>query len=262
MASYDEAVPPGRAGHIKVTFDTRRFRGPISRGVTVYSTDPVRPQARLTFKALVRGSVIRLPHPQMGISNVRENQKTAKLLLRKEPTESGKFELTDLTTSASWLKAGAVTLEERRPAGGGMPPGFAGDYLLELRVEGIPEFGATDQTVSFRTGLAREPVVTIPIRAHMSPPFNVMLERVPLTPQEDGSASGTVMFTLRRDLEPADIEVTGEPASIEADVESSGGRHYKLHVHTEDPDLSEGTLTLRVGDEAQRLPVIRASQDS
>lgn len=261
MASYDEAIPPGRVGHLKVTFNTEKFRGPIGRGITVQSNDPKRPRIRLALNAVVQGSVIRLPDPRMLISNVGDNMNAPKLLLRQEPTEPGEFLVTELSTSVPWLEASAVRLDERRPGSGGLPTGKAGDWLLELKITGQPDFGASNQTVTFHTGLSREPVVTIPVRANIAPPFNLIVQQLALTPNEDGSAAGTARFTIRRGLDPAGIEIEGQPSSIKVELEPSGGRHFKVYVHTDDPDLSEGRLILRAGDEFQELPVLRVSTE-
>ena len=61
VAKFDPEIPPGGTGTVHVVLDTTNFEGPISKPVTVLSSDPTNPSVRLTIKAQVRSLVAVTP---------------------------------------------------------------------------------------------------------------------------------------------------------------------------------------------------------
>ena len=57
MASFDEVVPPGKAGSIRASVHTTTYRGPISKQVTVEHDDKSQGPVQLTLSANIVGSV-------------------------------------------------------------------------------------------------------------------------------------------------------------------------------------------------------------
>ena len=44
MASFDEVIPPGQVGRVTAKIDTKEFRGPVDRSITLFTDDPDQPQ--------------------------------------------------------------------------------------------------------------------------------------------------------------------------------------------------------------------------
>ena len=61
VASFDETVLPGGTGTVRVELDTETFRGPVTRDVTVLTSDPGNPSIVLTVRAEVHPAVDAVP---------------------------------------------------------------------------------------------------------------------------------------------------------------------------------------------------------
>lgn len=51
-------IPPGEDGEISTTFDSSRFRGQISKSVSLYANDPARPVTQFTLTGTVRPELV------------------------------------------------------------------------------------------------------------------------------------------------------------------------------------------------------------
>jgi len=238
------------------------LRGDVGRGLTVYTNDPVTPSVFLTIRARILSSVVIIPDRPLRIDNRRPEQNTNRFIVRKELTESGRLEIGELISSVPWLSATARRLdpEERLD---GLPQPWPGDWLVELEVRGQPSYGRSDQSLRFASGLPREPEVEFPVLVHLFPPVNLSTEKLVLEPAAGGGVrSGSVLVSVRRDLDHAALGVEADPAEIAVRLESAGGRHYRLLVEwpegSEAPAAREGTIRFDLGQESYRLPVLLA----
>ena len=57
VATFDETIPPGGEGKVRVVLDTETFRGAVTRDVTVITSDPANPSIALTVRAEVHPAV-------------------------------------------------------------------------------------------------------------------------------------------------------------------------------------------------------------
>ena len=239
--------------------DTKRLQGDVRRGVTVYTDDPAHPKTFVAIRALVLGSVVILPRQQVTLTNNRPGLTSPRLLVRQEPTESGALEIRDLQTSVPWISARATRIEQERPSGeGGLPPAVPGDWLIEIEVDGAATWGHSQETLQFRTGLSRQPLVEVPIIVNLLPPLTLSTEELTLSaPADGGPAEGRVTLTLRRGLDPTALTLDVEPDSLDATLERVGGRRYEVLVRWNGAAAADGALVFRVGPHEQRLPVVR-----
>jgi hypothetical protein len=212
----------------------------------------------VTIHAVILASVTILPRDQITLANLRPELEHPKLLLRKEATETGVLEISDLVASVPWIAARATRLDEGRPGGDGLPPGAPGDWLIELEVDGEAVWGYSKESLRFRTGLSRQPLIELPISVNLLPPVNLSTERLTLPARGDGAPSeGLVHLTVRRGLDPAGLTLDTEPESLDATLEHVDGRHYKVVVRWDGAETGDGSLVFRVGEMEQRLPVAR-----
>lgn len=58
-------VEPGQSGSIRAELDASRFKGSISKGITVVSTDPVTPNVNLLMTATVKVELMVYPQPNV-----------------------------------------------------------------------------------------------------------------------------------------------------------------------------------------------------
>jgi len=252
-------------GYLTTTLRTEKLKGQVGKGISVYSNDPETPHLRLTVRATVLGSVLVLPREYMSVGGRMMRAGNSMVLVRQDPTESGELKISDLKTSAPWLTAEAQKLEQKRPPSDGLPIGQPGDYLLEVKVGERPEISKSRirAEVSFKTGLKRQPVVSIPVTVDLRPPVNLSTERLLLTPPAEGQiAEETVLVTVRPGLDPNRLEAKADPGSLKVELKPAGPRRFKAHVYWDGGALERGTITFKVGAERHTLPVHSAAAGS
>jgi hypothetical protein len=263
VASFDEVIPPGQVGFVNATLDTKKLHGSIGRGITVYTDDPVVPKLFLTVRAVVLGGVSILPYEMVTVSNRGPSNRAPKLLIRRESSETAELAIRDPEATVPWLSVAAERLEEPRPAGDGLPSGFPGDWMLFIELDETAPYGRYREQVRFKTGLGRQPDVSIPVVVDSRPPVQLSTERLVLESSEAGGVTrGTVLLTVRRGLDPKMLEVEARPETLEIELEPSGRRAYKVHVGWQGTDNPRGEITFRVGAESYSLPVFSSSDPS
>ncbi len=239
-------------GYVTASLDTKKLRGPVAKGITVYTNDPVTSQVMLKVAAKVVGSVIVLPDERFVLGNVGSTRRFMERLVQQDPTEKGKLKITDVATSFPWLKASARQLTESRPGSRNRPGGRAGDWLVELKVEGSPSYSKQEGTVEFKTGLERQPVVSLPVRIDFRSPVNLSKRALEL---QGKMATGTVLLSVRRGLDPEQLTVQAEPKSLNVELEKSGERTFKARVEWNGGSATEGVVTFGLDQDRVELPV-------
>ena len=263
MASFDEVIPPGQVGFVNATLDTEKLHGSIGRGITVYTDDPAVPKLFLTVRAIVLGGVAILPHEMVSVSNRGPSNRGPKLLIRRESTETAELAIRDAEATVPWLRVTAERLMQPRPAGDGLPSGLPGDWVLFVELDETAPYGRYREQVHFKTGVGRQPDVSIPVVVDSRPPVQLSTERLMLgTSEAGGVPRETVLLTVRRDLDPKMLEVDARPETLEVELEPSGRRGYKVHVGWQGTDSPRGEITFRVGAESYSLPVAASSDPS
>ena len=247
-------------GYVTASLHTGTLRGKVSRGITVHTNDSTQPKLRLVIRAEIITAVILAPHESMTFTNADPRHNRTRLLARRAPTESGELQISDLNVSASWLSAEATRIEEERPAGEGLPAARPGDWLLEIHVTGPLQYERRREELKFKTGLERQPEMTIPVVLALRPPVNLSVEKLELLPPAEGKpSSATLLVSVRRGLSVSDLQVVAEPEVLSVRLEPTGGRFYKAHVSWKDGELTEGAVVFRIGEEQLRVPVTPAA---
>ena len=100
----NDHIAPGDTGNLKITFNSKNFRGQVHKTVTVNSNDPAQPQALVQFEGNVVENVVVTPEylwfqdAEVGAKNIRvltiKNEEKANLKLRKFSTDLKGLELT------------------------------------------------------------------------------------------------------------------------------------------------------------------------
>lgn len=239
MASYDEAIPPGEEGTIRFKVKTGHLRGKVKRSVTVHSNDPATPKKILLIALDSVGSVEILPTQRIVLNDRNENSSRSKLLLRKDSTETGTLAVADLRSSSPLLKMEIRPAEEAEKFEGRQIAVRPGDWILEVGIKEKPEPGLHRETVRFRTGLSREPEITIPVTITVRKFLHVNRRQIVLNePAPGSSVSGDLIATLKRGLDPGLLEVSVTPDSLRLSKEMVSATGMRVTV-TLDPDGSE-----------------------
>ena len=267
MASFDEVIPPGQVGTIEAKLDTKKLRGSVGRGITVYTDDPNQPKIFLTVRATVLGGVVVLPQEILSIAGIGpgrgRGRNLSTVLVRRDASETGQLEMGDATASVPWLKVKVERVEEPRPGADGLPPAVVGDWLVGVTLDPSTPYGRFSESLTVKTGLKRQPELTIPVLVMRSSPIRLSAERVAFPLESDPSEQPqTVLLTVRRDLDPTQLTVETDSDSLTVELEPSGRRGYKVHVRWQGADRPHGAITFRLGEETYELPVVEPDEPS
>jgi hypothetical protein len=260
VASFDEVIPPGKAGTIKASIHTASLRGAIAKGLTVTHDDPTQGPIALSVKANVVGSVELLPMPILSLAPlVKKPAVPGKIIVRKEASETGTLAVTDITSTAAWLKVTPRVVTAPEPAADGLPDAKPGDTVLTVDASAAP-VGSYVETLTFSTGLPREKSVSFPVRVTVRGPLIVQPRDLLLNPDptDPTHATGQLLAAVREDLDPKQIVFATDSPAFTLKTEPSGERGYKVTVEwkrSTGKEPSEGTISLSVGDEVTKVPV-------
>lgn len=260
MASFDEVVPPGKAGSIKTSIHTRNFKGPIAKSITVTHDDATQGPITINVLAKVVGSVDVFPFPALQLGRQRRGfEAPAMLIVRKDPSEKGTLAIGGVAASAPWIKVTTRQVTAGEPAVEGLPAAVPGDVVLSILAQGAP-IGTSVETISFQTGLAREPKVTIPVTVNVQPLITFQPNDLILNPAQDGSggATGHVLAALREDLDPKTVTAVSDAEAFTVRLEPPGERAFRVIVDWsgkgKTPPIAT-TIHIRVGSQSADLPV-------
>lgn len=251
-------IPPGQVGQVKIQLSTRKLHGDSVRTVTLRTNDPAADLVSLELRARILASVEVFPQLEVRLSNRTPHLSRTRLLVRRDPTESGTLTISDVTTSAPFLTVRAEALAALVPASAGLPPGRPGDWILDLELKEPPPPDTKEAEVRFRTALAREPEIRLPILVEAVPLVRLSAESVVLPAADPGAGPAEPLLgSIRRGLEPSALAVSGEPAGLGVVLEPSGARNFKLHVRWPGAQPADrGRVVLRFGREEFSVPVV------
>jgi hypothetical protein len=260
VASFDEAIPPGKVGKVTAQVHTESYRGSVEKTIAVTTSDPTKPSVTLHLKANVIGSVEVLPSAYLGFPRPPQMEYSAKMLIRKDKTETGELKVTDVTTSVPWLIAKARKVESPEPERVGIiPAALPGDWILDVSVSDEAPKGNTGQQVRFKTGLPREPEVTLPASVSLQQGIQAMPANL-VMPMPAGSKEASATFTVavRPGLGKEELKATSTSELFGVTLVPDGERHYKGTVAWkatgENPE-KRGTVTISAGGESATVTV-------
>jgi hypothetical protein len=265
VASFDEVVPPGQAAVLKASVHTASYKGAIGKQVTVTHDDPTQGPIQLNLSANIVGSVDVLPYPALQLMRRRRGFDTpAYLIVRKDPSEEGKLALGDLKSSVPWMKVTSRVVTKQEEPLEGLPAPIPGDVVLSVQADPtkVPS-GSHVESVSFKTGLKREPTVSVPVTVYVQPAVTIQPADLILNPSDGiaGAASGAVLVSVRDDVDPKTVAVTSDSPAFAFRVDPPGALAF--HIYIDWPGAGDGKknvptetkLHVRAGVETADLPV-------
>ncbi len=223
-------IPPGQVGKITTTLNTSTLAGLVGKGVSITTNDPAVATVQVVVRARIVGSVLLLPGFKAMVSNRQVETRSTHFLIRKEPGEMGELRVTAARASVPWVDVEVRELTEKYPSTRAIPAGWPGDWLLVATLKKDAPAGHSQQTLHFKTDLPREPEVTLNLAVDVRPPVNLNNPELRLVAGEPLM----VLASLRRDLEPQDIQLSA-PEGLSARAERGRGRFLKIHLEWAGP---------------------------
>ncbi len=246
-------------GTIRATIDTKTLRGAVERSIVVTTNDPdpSRAQFNLLVRADVLVSVVILPSETV-VLGTNETQRTARRVIRKDPSETGELKISGLVASAEWLD---VSLKPADPAApprrDGVPRLLPGDQVLEISLKGRPPEGRHQESVEFQTGLTRQSLARLDVQVYSQPAVSfsreTLLFRQPV--QDQTTLTESVLVSLRGDLDPAQLRIAVEPPQYTLKREPEGDGQFRLEVTWSAGAQTDGAVWFKIGEESASIPL-------
>jgi hypothetical protein len=255
VASFDEAVPPGQVGKINATLRTAGYRGQVIKTIAVTTNDPAHASAMLSLKARIIGSVELLPNPSLSVTSAGPESRPGRVIVRKDATETGTLAVSNLAVSLPWLQVTSRRVEGTEPQIEGLPETRPGDTVVEVVAKAeTPPPGSFSGSVTFKTGLSREPEVMIPVYGFVRAPIVVSPTELTLRP----GVEGMMIAVVRGDVDIEQLTASAEPATIKLSREWTNARTLKIRLTLDEaagPATTTGKITIRSGAASATVPV-------
>jgi hypothetical protein len=185
------------------------------------------------------GSTILMPSHRLLLRHREGRPTTGALLVRKDPSESGTLEITELASSEPWLAVRVRKVDSQESMEGGFQPA-PGDFMLEAEVPESPGIGMHHAEMTFRTGLPREPVIRVPVMFTARAFGAASIKKLFLRKKDPGTPwTGRMNFNLLGKTAPESVEVRVTPDRYKVDVQVLAQGKLQVLV-TEDPDKDDG----------------------
>lgn len=103
IAEADKLIKPGQTGKVKTKLETKDFKGPITKDITIISNDPENPQYKLFLKAIIKPIVEVLPDLNLRFVKLkREVGKVQRLVVTEE--EGYEFKILGYDSTKPYIK--------------------------------------------------------------------------------------------------------------------------------------------------------------
>ena len=223
------------------------------------TNDPKNASLTLSVKANIVGSVEILPRQYLGFPSYPLWDFSAKVLIRKVKSETGDLTITGLKSGAPWLVAKERKVASAEPEKDGLPALVPGDWVIDISVADDAPTGQSAQQVRFKTGLLREPEITIPVAIALQQAMQATPSTSVLTVAADaGEATGTFGLVVRPGFRKETVKAVASSEAFSVKLERESDYRYKAtvlwkRIGTE--QVKDGTATLTVGSEKLTVPI-------
>lgn len=214
---WTKVVKPGESGTIPIKLSTDRFKGPLSKSVTVSSNDPKRPTSFLQIKGKVWMPV--MVDPQVAafpalksLNDVKTS--TIKIVSQVETP----LEIKNLRVEGEKFKVALKTITEGK------------EYQVEITTVPPLVYGSNRGTVRWETNIPEAEKGQITASAYVMAPVQVVPNRILLN---DGVLKKpmkkylTVLTYEDTPIEVSDVKISIEGVKIESNTLNKG-KHHRL----------------------------------
>jgi hypothetical protein len=178
VAGFDPVILPGGEGKVTVTVSTARYRGPVSKAITVYSNDPKNSRASLVIKGTILVPIEVRPSENIDVAGAAGAVEPREVLIVSRDGEP--FDILSVGKRLDHLRVALAPAPEaaearadgrrapaRRPAEGAVAGGHAA-YRLTLTVAGDAPIGRLADVIVLATSHPKEPQLQIRVSGRIS----------------------------------------------------------------------------------------------
>lgn len=175
VAEYTKTVAPGEKGTIHASIDTKRFRGPITKSITISSNDPVDSKVSLQAKATVKPFVDVLPSQHVFLRADR-GQVMSKQVTLVSHEEEFELAIEKIESSSELVSVTFAPVEEGQTDEDGQP--LEGNFTVDVTLSDAAPVGRVNGTVDIFTNSEKAAKITIQVRGNVRGLVQVRPSRV------------------------------------------------------------------------------------
>jgi len=171
VADFDKVIKPGETGKVTAHVDTTAFAGPISKTVSIETSDPSTPEAVLTIHATVKPFVEAFPAGFVRYNMLQGDAETQSITLYSD--EEDPFEITHIDVPGDYVKVVPHKIED--PASR-VQAGRANQnqYRLDITVGGPDaKIGPLADKIHIATNSKHQPDFFVSVTGVIRPTFRV-----------------------------------------------------------------------------------------
>jgi hypothetical protein len=194
VADFDKVIKPGETGKVTAHVDTTNFAGPISKTISIETSDLSAPEAVLTIHATVKPFVEAFPAGFVRYNMLQGDAETQSVTLYSDEEEP--FEITKVDTPGEWVKVVSHKIED--PASR-VQAGRANQnqYRLDITVGGPDaKIGPLADKIHFATNSKHQPDYFVSVTGVIRPPFRVDPPMVNFGEVAPNDSAATRVITL------------------------------------------------------------------
>lgn len=164
IAESDRVIKPGQTGKVKTKLETKDFKGPITKDITLVTNDPENPQFKLFLKATIKAVVDVLPDANLRFVKLkRETGKVQRLMVTEE--EGIDFKILKYESSKPYIKL----LYEQAPPERVNPQYKNKQYEITALIEPDAPVGVVNERVYVFTNSKLIPKIELKIMGLVRP---------------------------------------------------------------------------------------------
>jgi hypothetical protein len=227
-------VPPGGAGEIKVTFESKGYQGEVRKVVTVESNDPENPTVRLTLKGTIVSDVTVTPQA-INLGTIRKGQPVQPSLLTIRLKEGKGLKVEEVSTDSP-----AVRLKKQKET--------AGELVYEVGLTEKAAIGRVYGQISVVTNNKKAPKILVPFHGIIQGNVKITPQLVSFGMVQPGQkATQTIYVAKDADVPFTVRHVTTSSPQVSAEViEVEQGGKYEIRLTYDPGDRREGRINEKV----------------
>jgi len=208
IAQFDKVIKPGEIGKINAKLETKDFKGPINKTITVVSNDLENPNAKLFLKANVKAVVDILPDGNLRFTKLkRESFKVQRLLV----TEEGGFDFKVVKTESSqpWITVTAAPAPKEN-----MMANYPNaQYEITAAIGPEAPVGMANETAVITTNSPKMPVLKIKVLGLVRPDIMASPPKLEMGAVE-AAPDFTRMVRVRDNAKSGTFEILSSSVSL------------------------------------------------
>jgi len=254
VADFDKVIKPGASGKVTAHIDTTAFAGPISKTVSIETSDPTTPEAVLTIHATVKPFVEAFPAGFVRYNMLQGDAETQSITLYSD--EEDPFEITHID-APEYVKVVPHKIEDPNSR---VQAGRANQnqYRLEITVGGPDaKIGPLADKIHIATNSKHQPDYFVSVTGVIRPTFRIEPTAVnfgEVAPTDPAATRGVILHSnsLKTpemfNVTKAETSIPGVTASVKP-TDHKGEYEVTLQVAKDaKPGDLDGTVKIYTND--------------